>query len=272
MRNGAAEGLCHLARLSKMWSDRTTSKPNEGMGHLNSLKLELPGSALLSNVTVAALSAVGLTSLVGMSGGGERTLLVVMVLTALLSTVFVLRMRETVDRARRQGAGVGTVDPLTGVATAGSGEQVLGLEFAAAQRGRPLTVVLLRLEQLPKYRAVHGRAVGNQLLRVAGRALRRHRRAMHLVARHAGEEGMFLCILSGSNREGATVFASRVRRDLLHPKGVPAHAGVSVGIASFDASMSSPRDLLRQASFALEKGAASGGKVVVVGGGGGEGA
>ena len=102
-------------------------------------------------------------------------------------------------------------------------------------------------------------------MRVAGRTFARHRRGMHLTARHGGREGTFLTILSGSDREGATIYASRLRRDLMNLKGVPAHGGVSIGIAEFDMSLGSPRELIRKAAFALERGAAVGGKVAVVG-------
>ena len=134
---------------------------------------------------------------------------------------------------------------------------------AAAQRGRPLTLVLTRIERLPRYRAQHGRAAGDQLLRQSGRTLARHRRGMHLAARYADEESTFLSILSGVDRQGAAIYATRVRRDLLRPRGVPNPAAVSVGIASFD--LATAADLLGQAEYALRRAAAAGGKVVVVG-------
>lgn len=227
----------------------------------------LPRSALAMNVGVAALAAVGLTALVPASGGNGQAMLVIPFLTLLLAAALLTRTRDTIQRVRQEAGSGATVDPDTGAATATLGEQVLALEFAAAQRGRPLTIVLTRIERLSRYRAEHGGAVADQLLRHAGRTLQRHRREMHLAARHDGDEAMFLSILSGSDRDGATVYATRVRREMLRHPGLPEPAGVSVGIASFDLSMKSPAELLRQAEFALEKGAAAGGKVVVVGAG-----
>jgi GGDEF domain-containing protein len=90
---------------------------------------------------------------------------------------------------------------------------------------------------------------------------------MHVAARHGGREGTFLSILSDSGSEGATIYAARLRRDLLRLQGMPEPEGVSVGIASFDMSMGSPGELVRKAAFALEKGAAAGGKVMVMGSG-----
>lgn len=217
------------------------------------------------NVGVAALAAVGLTSLVPASGGRAQAMLVLPVLTLLLAMALLGRTRNTLRRVRQEAASGATTDPHTGAATASVGERVLALEFAAAQRGRPLTIVLTRIERLSRYRAEHGASAADQLLRHAGRTLQRHRRGMHLAARYEGDEAMFLSILSGSDRDGAAVYATRVRREMLRHPGLPEPAGVSVGIASFDMSMASAGELVRQAAFALDKAAAAGGKVVVVG-------
>lgn len=232
---------------------------------MSQINLELPRDTILVQVAVAGLAAVGMTTLVPASGGREQAMLVVPILAVLLAIVLVLRTRQTVDQAREEAGYAASTDPLTGIATSTSGQQTLEMEFAAAQRGRPLTVVLIRVEQLGRYRAEHGAAVADQLMRDAGRVLNRHRRGMHLAARHAGDPATFLSILSGSDRRGATVYATRVRRELLRLSGLPRPVAVSVGIASFDMSMTSPRDLVRQAAFALKKGAAAGGRVVVVG-------
>lgn len=233
---------------------------------MSQINLDLPRDTIVAQVAIAGLAAVGLTSLIPPSGGRAQATLVVPLLAALLAVVLVLRTRETVVRAREEAGSAATMDPLTGVATARAGEATLGREFAAAQRGRTLTVVLIRVEGLSRYRSEHGGAVADRLLREVGLTLARHQRGMHLTARHAGQPGTFVSILSGTERKGAAVYATRVRRELLQLRGLPRLPGVSVGIAAFDMSMKSPRSLIRQAEFALKKGAAQGGKVVVVGG------
>lgn len=226
---------------------------------MNQINVDLPRHALMTNVGIATLAAVGVTSLIG-----GPPLLAVPVLAALLTYALVVWARGPEGRSRRAGRGT-TMDPLTGVATESVGEEALAREFAAAQRGRPLTIVLLRLEGLPKYRARHGKVVADQLLRVAGRTLARHRRDMHLTARQAGRDGTFLSILSASDPEGAAVYAARLRRDLLRLPGLPDHDGVSIGIASYDRGMASPSELIRNATYAMEKGAAAGGKMMIMG-------
>jgi diguanylate cyclase (GGDEF)-like protein len=227
---------------------------------LNLFNVDLPRRVLIVNVAVALLAAVGITSL---AGHGAQSVLAIPILTLLitLGLLFVPRLPELSPKRRSESMR----DPLTGLATEAVGEEALAREFAAAQRGRPLAVVLVRLEGIGRYRARHGKTVADQLLRVAGRSFARHRRGMHVTARHSGREGTFLTILSASEREGATVYASRLRRDLMNLKGVPAYGGVSIGIATFDMSLESPKELIRKAAFALEQGAAVGGKVMVVG-------
>lgn len=227
---------------------------------------ELPRDTIVLYVGMAGLAAVGLTSLLPPSGGRDQLMIVVPVLTALLALALLVRTRDTVDRARDEIGSVTGADPATGVGTIAAGEHTLQREFAAAQRGRTLTVALIRVDGLSRYRAEHGEAVADQLLRIAGRVLNLHCRGMHLTAHHR-EPGTFLSILSGVDRKGAGVYATRVRRDLLAISGLPRPAGVTVGVATYDFSMASPDDLVRRAQFALRKGSAAGGKVIVVGGG-----
>lgn len=238
------------------------------MNPLSLFSSDLPRSAVAMHLIVAGLAAVGMLSIVPPSGGRGQAVVVVPILTVLLAVVLVLRTRETVNQARAEAESATTTDPVTGVANAGTGEEVLRMEFAAAQRdqGRPLTIVLIRIEELARYRSTHGDVVTSRLLREAGLVLGQHRRGMHMTARSAKEPGTFVSILSGVDREGATIYATRVRRDLMRIRGLPRPVGISVGIAAHDMTMASARDLVRKAAFALKKGAAAGGKVVVVGG------
>ncbi len=235
---------------------------------LNLASLDLPRSAIATYLIVALLAAIGMLSLVPPSGGWQQGLMIAPVLTALVAVMLVLGIRESVARARAEAGNANTTDSTTGVATAQAGETVLRMEFAKMQREREgsLTVVLVRIEELGRYRARHGDALADRLLRESGLILAKHRRGMHMTARSAKEPSTFISILSGVDRHGATVYAKRLRRELLQIRGLPRPVGVSVGIAAYDVSMASPKDLVRKAAFALKRGAAAGGKVVVVGG------
>lgn len=239
---------------------------------MSQIKLDLPRRAGLPRGTiamqaaVAGLAAVGLISLFPPSGGRDQAMLVLPMLAALLALGTLVGTRNTVDRARREAGSATITDPETGLATAVAGKHMLEREFSAAQRGRTLTIALIRVDEMAGYRVQHGDVVADQLLRKVGRILARNRRGMHVAAHYPGEPGTYLAVLSGVGPDGAATYATRVRRELLRTTGLPRPAGVSVGVAAFDMSMESSRDLVRRASLAMRKGAAVGGKVVVVGG------
>lgn len=226
---------------------------------MNLIKTDVPRHVLLVNLSIAALASVGFTFLTGGPWVGMPLLAVI------FTVALVLVPRIRVAGADTAADIIALRDPYTGLTTEAIAREALTREFAAAQRGRPLTLVLLRVEGLTGYGARHGKAVADQLLRITGRTMSGHLRGMHVASRHSGRPGTFLSILSGSDAEGASVYAARLRRDLMGTKRLPVPDGVSIGIASFDLSMTSPQDLVRKATYALEKGAEAGGKVVVVG-------
>lgn len=235
---------------------------------LNLANLDLPRSAIATYLIVALLAAVGMLTIVPPSGGWEQGLMIAPVLTGLVAVILLIGTRRSVAQARQEAGAATTTDAVTGLATAQTGEEVLRMEFAKVQREpeRALTIALIRIEELERYRARHGDAVTERLLRESGLVMSKHRRGMHMTARSAKEPATFIAILSGVDRNGATVYATRLRRDLLQIRALPRPVGISVGIAAYDMTMASPKDLVRKAAFALKKGAAAGGKVVVVGG------
>jgi diguanylate cyclase (GGDEF)-like protein len=232
---------------------------------VNRIDADMPIGMVLSNAAVAALAAVGVMTILPLPGASGFLALGIGVLTVVLASVLVISGRRMVEQARRDALTHATTDPDTGLATAFAAEQTLAMEFAAAQRGRPLAIVLTRIDRFPRYAVTHGRPVANRLLRLAGRTLGKHRRGMHLTAHHGREEGMYLSILSGMDLDGACVYARKVRRELMSLKGLPEMPKVSVGIVAYDMSMNSPRDLIEQAERALVKATDNGSKILVVG-------
>lgn len=232
---------------------------------LNRFDMGLPITLLAGHTAVAALASIGLLALIpeALSGGLPR--IVAPVLTAAVAAALIIANRREVLRAKKEGVREATTNALTGLATDHAGERVLGLEFAAAQRGRPLTIVLLRIEDFRRYADRHGEVVAGQLLRQAGRTMRKHQRRMHLTAHYGKKDGVFVSILSGMDLDGACTYGKRLRHALMTLPGLPSVPPISMGIVPFDLSMTSPQSLLEQGERALERGAAAGGKVVVVG-------
>lgn len=124
-------------------------------------------------------------------------------------------------------------------------------EFAAAARGRPLALALFDLDGFKRFNDTQGHPAGDEALRVLGRALQRHTRAMNLAARLGGDE--FAAVLSAADLDGAAVYVRRVRetfRSEVRRLGGPP-LDVSTGIAVYRPEMESIEDLISAADAAL---------------------
>lgn len=140
-------------------------------------------------------------------------------------------------------------DPLTRLANRRHAMVFLENEFAAARRGRLLTVVLFDLDGFKSYNDTYGHQAGDEALRAFAGVLARTTRRMNLSCRYGGEE--YLTVLAGADMEGAVVFAERVRMALqAQGLGDPALT-VSAGVATYDISMETPDELLALADDAL---------------------
>jgi GGDEF domain-containing protein len=142
-------------------------------------------------------------------------------------------------------------------------ERFLAMEFAAALRGRKLSVVLFHIDEFDRIAQFHG--VSRESLTFgAARALRRHTRAMNVSVPVAGTPGTFLSILSDVGIDGARVFVERVRREMSAIQVAGRSIAVSAGVAGFDHSMSDPSHLIRAAESALNRAVREGGNRVAV--------
>lgn len=226
---------------------------------MNLIRFDLPRSALFIDASIAALAAVGITILVGAEAHA-------MVGVPIVTAVLTLALLVAASRAGLGPAGIEAIetDGPTRLATEEVADEALDREFGAAQRGRLMTIVLVRIEGLAAYRERHGQATTDRLLRAAGRVFVRHRRRMDLAAHHGVRTGTFLAVLSGADREGADAYVARLRDDLMNLPGLPPHDGVSFGIAPFEPSMRSPADLVRAATEALDPQSEPRGRVRVV--------
>jgi len=143
-------------------------------------------------------------------------------------------------------------DPLTGLPNRRHLEMHLAREFAAASRGRELSVVLLDVDDFRRYNDTLGRVAGDEVLRTLAEVLRAETRAMNLVARLEGDR--FISILSDTDEDGARLHARRLEERIARHSGLGPHGiTVSTGAASFTEEMESPRDLIRAADRDLRR-------------------
>lgn len=171
--------------------------------------------------------------------------------------VGVLAERMHRDRAREMEAAAALLDALTALPNHRHAELFLEREFAAAVRGRPLTVVLFDFDDFDRYNLQHGRGAGDGVLRAFATLLRTNTRRMNLAARWRGDS--FLCILGGADEEGALIFAGRTQERLRAADSMTDVPTVSAGIAAYRSDIESVEELVQRARDALQEARAAGG-------------
>jgi diguanylate cyclase (GGDEF)-like protein len=101
-------------------------------------------------------------------------------------------------------------DPLTGLPSRGHFMVKLRQEVARARRyERPLSLVILDMDEFTEFNAKNGQQAGDESLRTASHSLERVMRDTDFLARSGGDEFAFL--LPETDAGGGRIFAERVR-------------------------------------------------------------
>lgn len=159
-------------------------------------------------------------------------------------------LAETLHDDRATMEDMAFTDILTHLPNRRHARVFLDNEFAAAERGRLLSVVLFDLDHFKEYNDEFGHAAGDEALRAFADILIQTTRRMDLSARFGGEE--FISILTSSDTEGALIFADRIRVVLSNtPLPTGAKLTVSAGVSTYHPTMRSPDELLAAADSAL---------------------
>jgi two-component system cell cycle response regulator len=124
-----------------------------------------------------------------------------------------LRLRRLQAELRDKNAmleRVSTTDAVTGMRTRRYVGEVLAIEVLRASRYRtPLAVAMCDLDHFKRVNDAFGHPAGDAVLAVVGEAIRRTLRATDIAGRYGGEE--FLLVLPGTDLDGASMLAERVR-------------------------------------------------------------
>lgn len=208
---------------------------------------------------VATALAVGMVLLVLLQASapffgqeiGNWPLLLRVFMIFLGTSIGIGTLSELLHRARARLDELELTDELTSLPNRRYSGIVLEREFAAAERGRPLSVVLFDLDDFHQYRQTHGNKASDEVLKKFGEVLQGATRRMNFSARHGDTQ--FLSILSAGEEGGAVVFANRVQQAFATALGGADRVTVSVGIASYGSSMGSVDALLQAADRALFK-------------------
>jgi diguanylate cyclase (GGDEF)-like protein len=156
-------------------------------------------------------------------------------------------------------------DALTSVANRRAATERLELERRRTERThRPLSLVMLDVDDLKKVNDEAGHACGDAVLKGLAELLRSTLRQLDLVARWGGEE--FLLILPETNREGALQIAEKIRKGTEEIRildgGKKVSFTVTIGVGTFD-DLLDVDGCLRRVEAALGEGKRAGKNRVV---------
>jgi diguanylate cyclase (GGDEF)-like protein/PAS domain S-box-containing protein len=210
-----------------------------------------------SLAAAAGLTAVGLFVL---RAGPLRTSAV----STAFALIAVAIARVAIGRRRGRPAIQHLIDPVTGLPNRTHAELFLEREFAVAELGRPLAIVLFDIDGFGAFNRKNGDAAANGVLRTVATILRQNTRRMNISARFGPDE--FLCLLSGAGDEGAFIFAQRIQERLRAASAVATLPTVSVGIGCYSPDMTLPAALLKAAQHALRTAQQDGGDRIRVAG------
>jgi diguanylate cyclase (GGDEF)-like protein len=177
------------------------------------------------------------------------TLLMIVLGVYLAVSLGIAFLSEMLLRERGRAEGLALVDSLTGLPSRRHLEIMLTSEFAAAERGGRLSVVMFDLDHFKFVNDKHGHRAGDRALRAFADILAANTRLENLSCRFGGDE--FVTVLRGTTREEANLFTSRVldqMRECPLPWG---HQTVSAGVAEHETGMGSFEMLLGAADLAL---------------------
>jgi two-component system, cell cycle response regulator len=154
-------------------------------------------------------------------------------------------------------------DYLTGVHNRRFTFAQLGALLSGARRhGRPISVLMVDIDNFKQINDTHGHAVGDRVLSAVARGIRDRVRAEDHVGRIGGEEFLVLLPDSGPAEAGrvAEDVRSRVSEIAVHVRGQAVRVTVSVGWATSGGAGpdESAEDLVRRADMALYEAKADG--------------
>jgi len=131
------------------------------------------------------------------------------------------------------------IDPLTGIANRAGIDRALGETIDDAVNGRSrMALAVVDIDHFKQLNDTYGHQIGDEILRLVGRALITSTRENDIIGRLGGDE--FLVIVRDEDLPGARIIAERVRRAVVDcdlgkvlGKGVLGNVTASIGVAQF---------------------------------------
>jgi len=130
------------------------------------------------------------------------------------------------------------------------------------RRGGDVSLVLLDIDHFKAYNDTFGHPKGDEVLRAAGRLIRRALRASDFAARYGGEE--FAIILPNTDRSGSLLVAEQLRRAIKEADWEDRPITASVGVATMCREISTSEELVANADRALYRSKQAGRNCVTI--------
>lgn len=168
---------------------------------------------------------------------------------------------EMLHRERRAAGEVALVDRITGLPSREYFDLAIQQEFAAAERGRGMAVVMFDVDNLATVNSRFGRPAGDVAVNTLAKVVAANTRKENLSA-HFGN-GRFVSVLREGDAKGAAIFAQRVL-DQLRESAFPwgGRVTASAGVAEYESGMGTHELLVGAADRAVGR-AKSGGRDMV---------
>jgi len=153
----------------------------------------------------------------------------------------------------KRQAKLARTDGLTGLPNRRRFDEDVEREVLRALRfGRPVSLLMVDLDDFKLYNDAYGHPAGDEVLRALAQVLRQHLRSVDIPARYGGEE--FAVILPETDLEQALEVAERLREHvaLMHvPFNLKQPITVSIGVATLPRHAMKPETLVEAADQAL---------------------
>ncbi|MEX2572462.1 MAG: GGDEF domain-containing protein [Gemmatimonadota bacterium] len=221
-----------------------------------------PSGAVLCTAVASEFEFVPALLLIGPRLGGEYGQDLIEGIQALVDICGdALRNAELLERLRSQVF----IDFVTGCYNRRAFDEHLSVELVRARRyERPLTLLLLDLDDFKEVNDTYGHPAGDYALQRVGDVLRDAFRTTDRVCRYGGDE--FAVVFPETPKGDVLRLAERLRKQIgsIFPDALnPVRITASIGVAGYPLDAASPEDLVRAADRALY-GAKSGGRDQVV--------
>ncbi|WP_434563277.1 diguanylate cyclase [Pseudomonas sp. Z5-35] len=162
--------------------------------------------------------------------------------------------RHQIQAANAQLQLLSSTDRLTGLYNRGHWEGSLKSAYARHQRyGNALSLVMLDIDHFKRVNDTYGHQAGDKVIENVARLLHEHVRESDVAGRYGGEE--FGVVLSDTDKEGARVFAERLRKAveelLVQYNGQDIRFTISLGVADLSEPSNDHAELIARADQAL---------------------